>query len=452
MPQPVLSRRAALRQSIAIAGFPAIVPASALGRGGLSAPSQRVTLAMIGTGNQGLNDLRSFLRDDRVQVVAVCDVNRESDGYWSGAIGGREPARRLVDQHTARRTKAGSARGCLAVTDYRELFAREDIDAVAIATPDHWHALPVIEACLAGKDIYCQKPLSLTIAEGRAMSHAVARSGVVFQTGSQQRSDPQFRRAAELVRNGQIGTLRRVRVGLPGGRPDYANTGSRKAPEPVPDGFDYDRWLGPAPAAPYAPARCHVNFRWHFDYSGGQLTDWGAHHIDCAQWAMGTEMTGPIELRNIQGAFPEDPLWNTATAFSFEAIYENGLTLLVSTSERIGITFEGAEGSVYVNRGSLELTPASLRHASLADSPVQLHPSTDHFRDFIDAVLHRGPTAAPAEVAHRSITIAHLANIALRLGRNRLRWDPRSERILDDPEASAMISRPYRDPFALPRL
>jgi predicted dehydrogenase len=447
------SRRAALRSGLAAtltAGFPTIVPASALGRAGRPAPSERVTLAMIGTGNQGFNDLRSFLRDDRVQVVAVCDVNRESDGYWSGALGGREPARRLVDEHYARRGKTPDARTCDAVADYRELLTRDGIDAVEICTPDHWHALPVIEACLAKKDIYGQKPLSLTIAEGRAMSHAVARSGVVFQTGCQQRSDPNFRRAAELVRNGRIGKLTKVKVGLPPGRPDYANTGDRKAPAPVPDGFDYERWLGPAPDAPYAPARCHVNFRWIYDYSGGQLTDWGAHHIDCAQWGMGTELTGPVEIRGAKATFPEDPLWNTATEFSFEAVYEDGVTMLVSSAERMGVTFEGTEGSVYANRGTYETDPPTLRDSVIGVGEVHLYDSADHFRNFIDCVFSRGPTAAPVEVAHRSLTIAHLGNIALRLGRDTLRWDPRCERIVGDPEAAAMLSRPYREPYALP--
>ena len=205
-----------------------------------------------------------------VQIVAVCDVNRESAGYWDGKVGGREPARRLVEGHYAKDKPSGNYRGCEAYADFREVLGRADIDAVEVCTPDHWHAIPVIEACRAKKDIYCQKPLALTVAEGRAMSYAASKHGVVFQTGSQQRSDPHFRHACELVRNGRIGTLKSVRVGLPGGRPDFARTGDRKAPEPVPEGFDYDRWLGPAPAAPYAPARCHVNFRWIYDYPAGR--------------------------------------------------------------------------------------------------------------------------------------------------------------------------------------
>jgi predicted dehydrogenase len=287
--------------------FPAVVPSSALGLGGKVAPSNRVTIGVIGNGNQGFNDIRSFLKDERVQVVAVCDVNRESMGYWDGKLGGREPAKRLVEKHYAEHKPSGAYKGCDAVVDYREILGRKDIDAVEVCTPDHWHAIPVLEACRAGKDIYCQKPLALTIAEGRAMSYAVSKSHVVFQTGSHQRSDPHFRRACELVRNGRIGELKTVRVGLPGGRPDFAKCWDRKKPEPVPAGFEYNTWLGPAPEAPYAPARCHVNFRWIYDYSGGQVTDWGGHHPDCAQWGMGTELTGPIEIRNVKAESPPRP-------------------------------------------------------------------------------------------------------------------------------------------------
>jgi predicted dehydrogenase len=282
------------------------------------------------------------------------------------------------------------------------------------------------------------------------MSYAVNKSGVVFQTGSQQRSDHRFRRACELVRNGRIGALKLVRVGMPGGRADYAKSGDRKKREPVPKGFEYDLWLGPAPEAPYAPARCHVNFRWIYDYSGGNVTDWGGHHPDCAQWGMGTELTGPVQIRAADGAFEPDPLWNTATAYTFEAVYESGLVMRVSNNERMGVTFEGSEGTIYVDRGTLEAEPKSVLDSKIGPDGIHLYRSDDHFRNFIDCVLSRGPTAAPVEVAHRSITICHLGNIALRLGRASLRWDPRTERIIGDDEAARMLSRPYREPWSLP--
>ena len=447
---PLAHSRRGFLQAVAGVAFPMVVPATALGLGPRPAPSNRVAVAVIGTGNQGFNDLRSFLEDERVQIVAVCDVNRGSPGYWDGKVGGREPAKRLVEEFYAKKRPSGTYRGCAALVDFRELLGRKDVDAVEVATPDHWHAIPVIEACKAGKDIYGQKPLALTIAEGRAMSYAVSKHRVVFQTGSQQRSDSHFRRACELVRNGRIGALKTVRVGLPGGRPDLARSGDRKKPEPVPAGFEYDRWLGPAPDAPYAPARCHVNFRWIYDYSGGQVTDWGGHHPDCAMWGMGTELTGPVEIRRAKGVFPPDPLWNTATDFTFEAVFENGVTMIVSNKEKSGVTWEGTEGTVYAVRGHHTATPRAILDSKIGPNEIHLYKSDDHFRNFIDCVISRDPTAAPVEVAHRSITIGHLGNIAMRLHRERLRWDPRTERIIGDEAAAAMLSRPYRHPWVLP--
>lgn len=446
------SRRRFLKTSAAAAalsGFPTIIPASALGREGKPSPSNRITLAMIGTGNQGFNDLRSFLADERVQIVAVCDVNKESLGYWQGKLGGREPARRLVEEHYGKNKESGKYEGCKAYIDFREVIDRKDIDAVEVCTPDHWHAIPVIAAARAGKDIYCQKPLSLTIAEGRAMSNAVKKAGVVFQTGSQQRSDKNFRRACELVRNGRIGKLHTVRVGLPAGRADYAKTGDRKQPEKIPEGFDYDFWLGPAPYAPYAPARCHVNFRWIYDYSGGQVTDWGGHHPDCAQWGMGTDDTGPVEIRAAKGEFPPDPLWNTATEYYFEAIYSSGVKMIISSKEKGGVTWEGSEGSVWADRGRLDANPKSILDSEIGENEIHLYKSDNHFRNFIDCMISRQPCVAPVETAHRSITVCHLGNIAMRLGRDKLRWDPEKEQIMDDAEASKMLSREYRDPWTL---
>ena len=422
---------------------PTIVPASALGREGHVSPANRITMGFIGTGNQGTGDMRHFLRDERVQVVAVCDVNRESGGYWDGRVAGREPARRMVNAFYAETAPSGNYKGCDAYVDFRELLAREDIDAVEIATPDHWHAIPVVEACKVKKDIYCQKPLGLTIAEGRVMSDAVRASGVVFQTGSQQRSDPHFRRACELVRNGRIGKLHTVRCGLPGGRPDLGKSGEHKKPEPVPEGFDYEMWLGPAPEAPYSPARCHVNFRWNLDYSGGQVTDWGGHHPDCAQWGMGTDHTGPIEIRNAKGVFPPDEVWNTATEFTFEAVYANGVTLIVSSKERSGVTWEGEDGWVWADRDRHEASSPEILNAEIGPDEIHLYRSDNHFRNFLDCVVERREPVAPAETAHRSLTICHLGNIAMRLGRPNLKWDPDTEQILDDPQASSMLRRPY---------
>ncbi len=429
--------------------FPEIIPSSALGLGDTVAPSNRIHLGIIGAGNQAMNDVPDFLKDERVQIVAVCDVNRESPGYWNGGIAGREPVRRLVEAYYASRKSGDNYKGCDSMIDFREMLARKDIDAVEIITPDHWHAIMVIEACKAGKDIYCQKPLALTIPEGRAMCTAVRKYNRIFQTGSQQRSDSHFRRAIELVRNGRIGTVHTVRCGLPGGRPDFGKTGDRKQPEPVPEGFDYDLWLGPAPEALYSPARCHVNFRWIFDYSGGELTDWGGHHPDCAQWGIGADDKGPIEIRNAKGIFPEDEIWNTATEFYFEAVYASGVTMIISDKERGGVTWEGDKGWIWANRGQLEAGPKKILKSVIGPNEIHLPKSDNHFRNFIDCVISREEPVAPVESAHRSISICHLGNIAMRLNRESLKWNPYTEQIQDDLEAARMLHREYRAPWKL---
>jgi len=405
-------------------------------------------MGVIGTGNQGIGDLKGFLRDERVQIVAVCDVNKESPGYWDGAIGGREPARQFVEWQYARERKSGTYRGCSTYEDFRQLLARKDIDTVLIALPDHWHSIPVIQAAKAGKDIYGEKPLALTIAEGRAMANAVKKYGRVFQCGSQQKSDARFRKACEIVRNGRIGKLHTVLCGLPGGTPDFGKTQDRQEPEAVPDGFNYDMWLGPAPDAPYAPGRCHVNFRWVLDYSGGQITDWGGHHPDIAQWGMGVEMGGPIAIENGKVTWAKEKIWNTATEFHFEAVYANGVKMIVSNKVRGGVTFQGSEGWVWVNRGGMETGPTSLMDYEPAENEIRLPRSPGHMRNFIDCVKSRQEPVAPIEQAHRSITVAHLGNIALRLGRN-VKWDPTAEKFIGDEKANEMLSRPMRKPWSL---
>jgi len=436
------------RSLMKLAAAPAFVPALALGQTDRPAASDRITMAVIGVGNQGIGDMLRFLPDARVQVVAVCDVNRMSAGYWNGAIGGREPARSYVEWHYARDKRSGVYKGCSMYEDFREVLARKDIDTVLIALPDHWHSIPVIMAAKAGKDIYGEKPLALTISEGRAMVSAVKENRRIFQTGSQQKSDARFRKACELVRNGRIGKLTTVTCGLPGGTPDFSHDGDRKSPEPVPDGFNYEMWLGPAPDAPYCPARCFVNFRWILDYSGGQITDWGGHHPDIAQWGMGSELTGPVEVRPGPVKWASDGLYNTATEFTFECIYDTGVRLIVSSSARGGVTFEGTDGSIWVNRGAIESKPDQLVYSDIGEKETHLYRSDNHYRNFIDCVLSRKECVAPIEQAHRSITIAHLGNIALRLGR-KLKWDPASEQVLNDVEANKMLSRPMRGPWKL---
>ncbi|MDX1285584.1 MAG: Gfo/Idh/MocA family oxidoreductase, partial [Draconibacterium sp.] len=444
-----MKRRRFIEQAGAVATglivAPMIIPASCVGKGGQTAPSDRINLAFIGAGNQATNDVMDFLKDDRVQVTLICDPNVRSEGYWDGRVAGREYIRDLVNGFYTKKYEK-KYRACKDVEDFREVISRKDIDAVEIATPDHWHAIPVLMAAAAKKDIYCQKPLSLTITEGRAMSDTVKHHGVVFQTGSQQRSNQNFHRVCELVVNGRIGELKKVICGLPSGTPDFGRKAHLTEIEPVPDGFNYDLWLGPAPEVPYRPCASHVNFRWVLDYSGGQLTDWGGHHPDIAQWGMQTQNSGPVKIKNPKSKWSDHPIYNTATEFYFEALYENGVELIITTEAKGGVTFVGAEGKAWANRGNHSIEPDSLKDDVIGPNEIHLYKSENHFRNFIDCVISREEPIAPVEVAHRSITIAHLGNISMMLDKD-LDWDPVLEKITNIPEANKMLSRSMREPW-----
>ena len=441
------SRRGFLRRAAgAVAGAlaaPRVIPVAALGAEGRPAPSERIVMGAIGLGGQGDRDMRAFLGMPDVQMVALCDVDEGSTRYEQGWHRGIAPAKEAVERHYAAQVRDGSFKGVFTTVDFRELLAREEIDAVAVATPDHWHGLIVVSAAKAGKDVHCQKPLSFTIADGRAMADAIHRYGRVFQCGSQRRSSGHCRRSCELVRNGRIGKLHTIHVGLPGG---HSNPGYRmdESPQPVPPGFHYDMWLGPAPWAPYTHKRCHWTFRWNLDYSGGQITDWGAHYIDMAHWGMGTELTGPVEIEGT-GEFPRDcVLWNTATSFHVECLYANGMKMII-TSGGGGVRFEGTEGTVWLEGGT---NPPSIATSEIGPNEVHLYESSSQHGNFIECVRTRRPTVAPVEVAHRSLSPAHLGNISMRLGR-KLKWDPEKEQFLGDDEANRMLWRPCREPWQI---
>jgi len=424
------SRREFLAAAAAAAALPSLLARRALAR---PAPSGRLSLGCIGVGGMGTANMNAFLGIPEVQVVAVCDVD----------AGHRRAAKARVESHYAAAERSGTFRGCDEHRDFREVVAREDIDIVMIATPDHWHAIPTIAAVRAGKDVYCEKPLSLTIAEGRAMSDAVRRHGRVFQTGSQQRSSGDFRFACELVRNGRIGRLERILVGLPTG----PKTKGLADPRPVPERLDFDMWLGPAPETPYDPNRVHGNFRWVFDYSGGEVTDWGAHHLDIAQWGHGSERSGPVEFEG-EGAFPREGPWDTATEYRFTATYADGVVLDCTNARENGVRFEGTGGWVFVSRSRIDAEPKRLLKEEFCPNEFRLPASPGHHADFLDAVRARRDPVAPIEEAHRSITIAHLANIAMRLGR-KVRWDPDRERVAGDAGAARMTSRAMRGEWRL---
>jgi myo-inositol 2-dehydrogenase/D-chiro-inositol 1-dehydrogenase len=439
----VITRRRFLRDTAAIASGaallgPAIVPASVFGA---EAPSDRVTVGFIGVGRMGMGDLREVLGFKQARVVAVCDVDSKRV----------ENARKTVEAHYAKRIPAGTYKGCRGYGDFRDLAASADIDAVCIATPDHWHILPAIAAAKAGKDIFLQKPLSLTIAEGRALSDAVRRYGRIFQVGSQQRSDARFRQACELVRNGRVGKLHTVKVGFgtdPGTGPQPVM--------PVPDGLDYEMWLGPAQWEAYTEKRVHPQSGYGRpgwlriqDYGAGMITGWGAHHNDIAQWGMGTEYSGPVQIE-AEAEYPKDGLWNVHGDFRIEYTYASGVKVICADNKKNkqGILFEGSEGWVYVKRGQIDAQPKSLLSSTIGPDEIRLYKSNSHKANWLDCIKSRAETVAPAEVAHRSCSVCLLGDIAMRLGR-KLKWDPEKEEFAGDEKANRMVFQPMRSPWRL---
>ncbi len=435
------SRRIARRSFLAraaAAAFPAIIPAAARGAGGFVAPGNRITLGFIGTGNHGVNmNLKTFLQQPDAQVVALCDVD-------AGRV---RAAQELVAQHYAQQQPGGTGRACDITGDWREIIARPDVDAVVVSTPDHWHVLPSVMAARAGKDVFCEKPLTLTVHEGRVLSDTMRACGCVFQTASENRSKANFLRAAELVRNGRLGKLHTIRTRLPVDPTARSTQHQTPREEPVPEGFDYDMWLGQAPLAPYTKGRCHYHFRWILDYSGGSLTDWGAHINDIAQWANDTERTGPVRVEGF-GAFPEEGLYNTAIQWEITYEYANGVRLICTDGTPF-IRFEGADGWLECTWDTIEASSQQILRSVIGPEEIHLRTCPDREqRDFLNCVKSRAETYAPAEVGHRSITLSHLGNIALLTGR-KLRWDPAAERFPEDETANRMLARAMREPWRL---
>jgi predicted dehydrogenase len=419
--------------AVGAAGFPSIVPASVLGKSGAPVPSNRIVMAGIGFGMMGIPNMRSFLEKDEVQWVAVCDVDENN----------LMQARDIVNE------KYGN-KSCAVCHDFRELFQRRDIDAVSIALPDHWHAIPVIAAAQAGFDIYGEKPLSHDLMEGRAMCNAVKRYNRIWQTGSWQRSVANFHRACELVRNGRIGKILKVEVGLPSGHTDFGRTAGQEAIESPPSSLDYDFWIGPAPYAPYCPARVHKNWRWIMDLGGGQLMDWVGHHVDIAHWGLDFDTTGPVEIEGY-GEFPRRGLWNSPTRYYLKAKYADGTPMIIAGGHReirSGTKWIGEFGWVWVDRGGLEAQPAHILNDFIGPDETRLTKSRDHYQNFLDCVKSRRQTIAPIEVAHRSASVGHLGVIAMELGR-KIRFNPETETITDDPVATRLLSRAYRSPWQL---
>jgi len=438
-------------------GVPFLAPSSVLGTG---APSNRIHVGLIGCGHQSQRIVPSFLVHDDVQMLAVCDVNRQGVGYYyPDQVLGRETARQWVNEHYAQKTGSGRFRGCDAYVDFRELLERSDIDAVAIVVPDHWHALVATAAMQAGKDVYCEKPLALTIHQGRQMVTAARTHKRVFQTGAQFRSSPNVRRACELVRNGRLGEIRLVRTWVAPN--SFEGPGPGWRPMSVPEGFDYDFWLGPAPEAPYHVERCFHRWRYILDYSNGQTVNFGAHTNDVAQWGLNMDRTTPVEFEDNGSEFPpEGSLFTAATKTAFRARYANGVELICETRKSSATKFEGSEGRLEITLGgSMKTFPENLEDSVIGPNEMHLprsnpargenvrkHIDADHVRNFLDAVKSREDPIEPVEVGHSTASLCILGNTAQILKR-KFRWDPVAERSPDDEEVNRMLSRPMREPW-----
>lgn len=437
-----LGRRQFLKRAAGIAGaaaLPMILPSRVLGRTGQPAPSERINLALIGCGGMGLTDMNNLISLPDTEFVAVCDVDKEHQGWG------------LSTAHNHERNVLGREKPtCVAYNDFEEVLAREDVDAVVIATPDHWHAGIAIAAAKAGKDIYGEKPLARTITEGRNMVNTIHRYGRIFQMGTQTRSHQPAQHIVNLLRNGAIGKIRKVEVNLP----QYGG-GAIYAPKPIPDGFDYERWLGPAPWAPYQPERCHGFFRVVLDYSGGTITDHGTHRLDMAQWGTGLESTGPVKIEG-EGMFPKDGLYDAVTIGRFQMTFADGTVYDCWTEPDVaqwGVKFIGDEGWIkFPMEAPLPHRPITASNPKILTRPILprqrvAYESDNHWRNFIDCVKTRRTPAQNIDVGHRSTSLPHLGNIAMELGRP-LEWDPDKERFVNDAEANTKLDRPKREPWA----
>ncbi len=425
-----LGRRRFLRMAAAagLVGPPLLT--SAL-RGMAKEANERLTVGFIGVGTQGGGHVRAFLGYPDVQVIAVCDVAAPRREFWQ----------KKVDEHYTQERAKGSYKGCQAYVDFRDLLARKDLDAVVIATPDHWHAIPSVEAAKAKKDVYCEKPLTLAIAQGRKVAEAVARNQIVFQTGSQQRSEfgGHFRKAVEYVRNGRIGKVKEIHVGVgsPAVRCDLPE-------QPTPEGTAWEMWLGPAPMRGFNEVLCPKGVHHHFpawrnyrEYGGGGLADMGAHHFDIAQWALDMDRSGPVRIEP-----PEDAKATSGLRY----VYANGVVMYHGGN--VDCRFVGTEGTIDVTRSGIASTPEAILTAPIGKDEFHVYAAHDHRKNWLECIRSRKEPIAPAEVGHRSATICHLGNIGYQL-RRPLRWDPMREQFVDDVEANKLVDRTLREPWKL---
>ncbi|NUN96745.1 MAG: Gfo/Idh/MocA family oxidoreductase [Candidatus Omnitrophica bacterium] len=441
------TRRGFLKTSIAAAGAaPYVIPSGALGNDTIPPPSERITLGHIGVGGRGTALQKEFQDLAEAQSVAVCDPFKDR----------REERAAAIDSAYAEDRSRGSYKGCAIYNDFRELLARDDIDAVVVATPDHWHVPIALEAARAGKDMYVEKPLGVSLAQDFALRRAIHRYSRVFQYGTQQRSSKYFHMACELVRNHRVGELKSIDVWCAAG-----GCGGSVDPIEVPEGFDYNLWLGPAPESPYTSDRCLARGGyWISDYSLGFIAGWGVHPLDIAQWGMDADGTGPIRVETV-GIIPSDGLYDTISTWDARCWYRNGVEIHFMSEDlarpivekyRVhhdhGTTFFGTEGWISVDRGGIHAGPPALLEAEVGPEGVHLTKSKNHRKNFLEAVRSRGETISPIESAVRVDTLSHLCNMSARLGRP-IRWDPDREAPIGDSDAERMMARPMRSPWTV---
>ncbi len=432
--------------------MPTIVPSSVFGK---NAPSNKIQIGQIGCGRIARDhDMAETIRYEQAQFVAVCDVDskRLAEG------------KKYVEDFYSKRTGKTTYSDVKMYEDYRELLSNKDIDAVIISTPDHWHAQPAIEAALAKKDIYLQKPTSLTVAEGRLLSDVVRRQGVILQVGTQQRSSSQFRIAAELVRNGRIGKIHTVRIGLPGDPP-----GGNPKEMPVPPHLNYDMWLGSTPEVYYTEDRVHPRQGYGRpgwlrceQFGAGMITGWGQHHIDSAAWGMDTEYTGPVSVQAV-AEFPKWGLWDVHGDFMVKAEYENGITMYISQGYPNGIRYEGSDGWIFVSRGSyvasssdpvtqsknakaLDASDPKILTSEIKENEIHLYQSDNQHGNWLDCIQSRKEPISPVEIGHRACTVCLISHIAMKIP-GMLAWDPKTERFINNDSANSMLRRPQRFPY-----
>ena len=430
------TRRDFVKRSVSVVAgafvLPQIIPSSALGMGKRTAPSDRIVMGSIGVGSQGSSNLKDFLKlKNGLQFVAVCDVDKLH----------LAAAKETIDL-------ANKSTDCRIYGDYREFLEKEKLDAVSIAIPDHWHGIIYSAAVNKKLNVYGEKPICRTIKDGQTIVSAVKKNNIIWQTGSWQRSEANFRRGAELALNGRAGKIKYIEVGLPDGSKGIGTPPVKT----VPPELDWEMWLGPALKVPYRGVS-HWDWRWILDYSGGQLTDWAGHHIDIANWGAGLEHTGPVEISG-KGVYPVEGIFNVPVEYDFLCKYANGIEMRVANESRLplgmGTTWHGDRGWIHVDRGNtISASDPKILNEVIGEKEIHLYKSENHWQNFIDSIRSGKPAIAPVEVAYRAISVALLGEIAMTTGQT-IKWDPEKEEIIGNQMASRLLSRPYRKPWTLP--